>query len=776
MFYLAIALVATAMVTAPGTVPTVSARNTTVVAPSHDWATVRVRTQAAMPVTFAVRAEGGTPVFQWVHTVEGNYAFTWRGRTATGAEVPAGRYQLSVSAPDYEKVFTVRVVSQRQGNDDGPPASPQDVSATAARDNWVRWSEPDDPDVVTWLVQRSADARGPWTDLSTTAVPELRDVPPAPGIYSYRVIAIDLAGNRSNPSSVVSSDNVAMAQTVGPEGGDLVPTTGTVALHIPAGAVDSDTVFTIRQIPHPPDANTNRTLVSRSFELGPSGTRFDPSAPATLALAFEIPPEYPLPSGYPEDTTVVQVWSSDRWVTTGAASVDVAAGTVTVQMAHLSLYAAASVTDPHGGYSDSTNLCQNCHSVHGASAPIHLFARPTEKETCYQCHDGTGASTDIKSAFGESVIGASTKTSYHPVPTATDGYELTCTDCHTPHRLRSEMTELLRVWNGSTWLYSPTASPIGNTYCYTCHGSGAPYPGLKGWDYSPFDASAHGLLIAKDPAKAEIQCLECHQPHGSDFNALTIADEEQTCFTCHTSTTPNTSGGTNPYDAFAAAVNDTTTADGNPIRIYHHPIAAADQDGGTRQVECVSCHNPHLADQNDGASTSKLVDPSDITTKWIVNWDTGSADLTRGDIASFCEKCHIDPTTTAPISAGATVPYDIRLVDDTASTDADGRPHDRFTAANWNNSARHGPNGSGDLACTACHDFHGSSNAYMLKENMVSPNGARTGTLTNFDALWVSWSDFAQNFCFVCHGGFPMRHSRNPGACTKCHYHGSSNF
>ncbi|GBE22405.1 doubled CXXCH motif [bacterium BMS3Bbin01] len=452
-------------------------------------------------------------------------------------------------------------------------------------------------------------------------------------------------------------------------------------------------------------------------------------------------------------------------------------GTATVQISHLSLFAAASVTDPHGGYSDSTDLCQSCHAVHAASSPSHLLVQPTEKQTCYQCHDGAGASTDIRSAFGEAVIGTSTKTSFHPVPTATDGYELTCTDCHTPHKLRSDVTKLLRVWAGSTWLYSLTGSPVGNAYCYTCHGPGAPYPGLKGWDYSPFDAGAHGLLIAKDPAKAEIQCLECHEPHGSDFNALTIANEEQTCFICHTSAAPNTSGGSNPYDAFTAAANDTTTADGDPIRIYHHPVATADQEGGTRQVECVSCHNPHLADRDDGISTSKLVDPSDVTTKWIVTWDTGSADLTRGDIGSFCEKCHIDPATTTPISAGPTVPYDIRLVDDTSSLDEDGKPHDRFTAADWENTAAHGPSGDGNLACTACHDFHGSSNAYMLKENMVSPGGTRSGNFTGFDALSsASWDNLKTNFCFVCHGGFPMRHSRNPGPCTKCHYHGSDDF
>jgi hypothetical protein len=109
----------------------------------------------------------------------------------------------------------------------------------------------------------------------------------------------------------------------------------------------------------------------------------------------------------------------------------------------------------------------------------------------------------------------------------------------------------------------------------------------------------------------------------------------------------------------------------------------------------------------------------------------------------------VSPTTTTPLSASTEVPYDVRLVNDTA-TDADGTPHDTFTSAWFTGGARsaHGnpsyvpgkylgcpPGQPCTLACTACHDFHGSSNAFMLRETIVSPD-YRPLPVTN--ATWAN--------------------------------------
>ena len=428
-----------------------------------------------------------------------------------------------------------------------------------------------------------------------------------------------------------------------------------------------------------------------------------------------------------------------------------------------------SPANPHGGYSSTTQSCPACHQVHQAAGP-RLGLRETERQTCYQCHDGNGGATNVRNQFGEGTLGSSTRTSFHPVPQPRDGVQLNCSDCHSPHSSRADDTRLLRARSGGGWLTSPPGAPIGNAFCYGCHGPGSSLPRPYG-DHSGFDASVHGVdgTAPLPPSGSEIECLGCHEPHGSDASKLTTAGEEGLCFGCHTQADPNTSGGSNPRHAFTAAANDYVTSDGTPIRIYHHPVETVDQDGGTRVVECASCHNVHVVDRNDASGSSKLVDPADTTAKWNVTWSEGSADMTRGNISEWCTECHVGPATQGPIGAGPTVPYGILLVND-QTRDDDTNVHDKFTLAEWNASARHGP-AEANLACTACHDFHGSSNAYMLRERVVSPDGAAFGTVTGFRAVVADWEKL-QTLCLTCHPDRGVNHGA-PRLCTRCHYHTS---
>jgi hypothetical protein len=124
---------------------------------------------------------------------------------------------------------------------------------------------------------------------------------------------------------------------------------------------------------------------------------------------------------------------------------------------------------------------------------------------------------------------------------------------------------------------------------------------------------------------------------------------------------------------------------------------------------------------------------------WRFEWIAGSGLYNRSpNAAAYCGTCHVGPATTSPLSLSADVPYDIRLVNDTGN-DADGTPHDTFSYTRFTTGAAsaHGnpsytlmnngyagcpPGQDCTLACTACHDFHGSSNAFMLREDIVSPD------------------------------------------------------
>lgn len=460
------------------------------------------------------------------------------------------------------------------------------------------------------------------------------------------------------------------------------------------------------------------------------------------------------------------------------------------------------VANPHGTYGPASDSCKKCHALHDAVTPTALLDE-NDPRVCYSCHDGSTQATDVQSAFGTLTA---PRTSDHPVP----GGTLKCADCHTPHKSPAEDTAQLRVMVNGSYVYSPPealGTPIGNDFCYACHGTGPALPAPNG-DHLVFETGIHNTSanVPFPASGSKIKCLACHQSHGSDEPGLTLdgLPQEQLCFGCHTSSTPQTSGGTNPpwptavpgsdiVSAFATA-NDTSTADGNGIRIYHHPIAPGEQGGGTRRVECVSCHNSHTASASDTATTSKIADPARVLASdatWIPAWDTSSGYMNRAsNVTQYCTTCHQDPATTTPVGAGQWVPFTVSMVNDTAP-DADGTAHDTFDIASW----KVGPHGDTSLdptqltypscaargltgpecvvTCTACHDFHGTSNAYMLRETVDAPDSDATATITGFTALDTSADRLKlQTFCLTCHQEQSVTHHPDQ-LCTTCHSHGS---
>jgi predicted CXXCH cytochrome family protein len=239
------------------------------------------------------------------------------------------------------------------------------------------------------------------------------------------------------------------------------------------------------------------------------------------------------------------------------------------------------------------------------------------------------------------------------------------------------------------------------------------------------------------------QGLGCHDPHGSAYPGLTLDNQESLCFTCHTQASPNTSGGGTLWNAAPSALADPSTTAGSdvwtafngtpnsytdPIRIYHHPVAEAEQEGGTRTIECASCHNVHLADYlPDAPGKSKVVDPANVQQPWDFGWDFTSSYLTRGtNVVSFCMKCHTDPAQTQPLTAGPTVPYTINMVIDAYEefqiTGSNHTPPDAAVNSYEGCKVRGLAEADCTLACTNCHDSHGSSNAMLLRDVLVPPD------------------------------------------------------
>jgi len=412
---------------------------------------------------------------------------------------------------------------------------------------------------------------------------------------------------------------------------------------------------------------------------------------------------------------------------------------------------------PHGLYGLDTELCAVCHDWHAEPDPDRfpdqlltfpweqLLVEPSETELCYSCHDGSGAEANVERDFG-----VDSRKSFHPVLAPADDVLLACSDCHAQHQSPDDDVKLLyRELSPGTYLFSPPDTPIGDTFCYGCHGSTSTLPAPFG-DHGAFETSIHntsGLVEPPTPG-TDLKCSACHEPHASDYRYLTRANEEELCYTCHSGADPNTANGSNPQDAFTAVPNDYATDDGDGIQIFHHPVAQGEQDGGARAVECASCHNSHVVTRTETASDPARARAMD--SGWQFDWDAGSGDYYRSpNAADYCGTCHIAPTTTAPLAGSVDVPYNVNLVND-AGDAADGRPHDRFDLSWFLSGAgsAHGnpaytpsdypgcpPGEPCELACTACHDFHGSTNAYMLREDIASPD---FGPLAVISATWAA--------------------------------------
>lgn len=126
-------------------------------------------------------------------------------------------------------------------------------------------------------------------------------------------------------------------------------------------------------------------------------------------------------------------------------------------------------------------VCVDCHKIMEPASPQRLFAKATELETCFQCHQQRKAQMQ--------------RSSHMPFREG----KIKCSDCHNPHGTANE--KLL-------------TEAIVNENCYKCH------------------ADKRGPFLWEHPPVAE-NCLNCHDPHGSNHEKLLVVDRPRLCQRCH---------------------------------------------------------------------------------------------------------------------------------------------------------------------------------------------------------------------------------------------------
>ena len=449
---------------------------------------------------------------------------------------------------------------------------------------------------------------------------------------------------------------------------------------------------------------------------------------------------------------------------------------------------AATSVSPHDSYTTSSNLCEQCHAVHGAAGP-QLLTAATEREVCYTCHDGTGSSYNVKTAdmdapfasdFGETSAEATSVVSFHPVPKAASsgtGATMQCSNCHNAHGLEGTGPRLLAVKKLDTAMTGTYGPKTGNQFCWTCHEStaagsqgyitAASWSASTGYDhrtYYPPAGTSHNKLDgigftqtgAHVPTKEGIACKGCHSEHGTtntklisgtvNLQAVTFdtrteaalnATYNNLCNACHMN------AGIGGLGWLGSAVYATSghgaTGATSPLS-YLPAIPVGDQ---ALQVKvCKQCHEPHGAGDANGAYPQ----------------------LTRDFEERLCFRCHAStgrPTGARDLatSFGRTYGHDLSM-SDTAS-----RRHDASVETTGTvNPSQAFSGGNRHVECADCHNTHAAKNALHVQGSNEVPGVLQgvtgveaTGTAGAFSApstwQWRQAYPATQTYqvCFKCH-------------------------
>ncbi len=392
---------------------------------------------------------------------------------------------------------------------------------------------------------------------------------------------------------------------------------------------------------------------------------------------------------------------------------------------------------PHGPAGALQRGCEKCHVSHNTAQPVLQIG------LCVDCHDGS-AGEDVASRVDSTAVG-----SQHAVDSSSTASALKCGSCHGGHQRASVANGMMLDVEGES---------AGNAACLgSCHG---PASSLPSGDLSGFAGSSHDVALPGYSA-AQINCVNCHDQHGTSNASLLRYETTTSCLQCHADAGP------------APSVQQILDPNTDPKT--RHPLTAEDQALTGGRIGCENCHNPHIA-----TSDHALVDPDDPAPVAY----TGSS-------TDFCLRCHDGALPTAqqtgrwaqaPLASGGagSTPVDIAVA---WQTDAHGAA--TSTSPNLRLHAPMGYEAGVSLACDTCHDPHGSSGPYSLRETVASANGSHSheNVLAEpiLDAQQHAVGYDLRFFCQSCHELTPENHvwadiSAYPTDCTGCHKHGSSAF
>ncbi len=317
-----------------------------------------------------------------------------------------------------------------------------------------------------------------------------------------------------------------------------------------------------------------------------------------------------------------------------------------------------SVTDKkiiHAPLKDDESSCTNCHNPH-SSANEKLLNTKTINELCLGCHKEVAEGGMYHDA--EKIEG--------------------CTDCHQAHSsdrasfLSAKSPELCYTCHGelkdSITQAAMVHGPV-SMGCDNCHHAHQKLAG-KGLakavpemcvdcheDFKPMVAqmsSRHHLLVEGK------KCAHCHDPHASKGEQLLLDNTQSLCLSCH--------------------VKDVKTADGRVIANVKEILdKGVHPHGFGETLDCVACHQPHANEQFRflrGPYPKKFYSPY------------------SKEIYGLCFTCH----------------------DESLAAEAQTDEATEFRSGSTNLHYLHVNKKKKGRTCRACHAWHVSKNAQLLRE------------------------------------------------------------
>lgn len=464
--------------------------------------------------------------------------------------------------------------------------------------------------------------------------------------------------------------------------------------------------------------------------------------------------------------------------------------------------------------------CTNCHRNH-SSMEVRL-TKAKEEENCYQCHSSTGIDADQyadrSSAYKTvlfSVYDDFQKQSHHKIENSDaspgDGSRLECVNCHNPHYITDDQAGNRKIISdpdntNSTWLTSDPLMGRTSNFCIRCHDTNTNDPAklpmqqvddktvvpytvkfpnnpvaafttnAGGWDKSGYTAGGH--------YSSNIECLICHDPHGTDYTWLTVLPEDPStapssssgiCLKCHGNQTGRPAGAADVYTDLIKGSDSTYRHPSLYVSAKHSNQESMPWASADRHAECYDCHDPHAANNSNAktqnsapAISGKLANVKGVVVStWPGAWTAvpgGNYSLeTITNEYELCFKCHSSYNGNFPTGITET---------DTAMEFNINNPSYHYLGIPGSSSKTttgtfvNGFTKTTKLYCTSCHGTNGSS---------VTVPGAPHGS-TNQYILKAPFSATDSSLCLQCHNPNTYGPSASSSAVSGFSNTGGTNF